>query len=246
MAERVELRGLPASPGIAVGRVLVYRRKKTSKRNSIEFDSEREAARFAEALEKTKEQVQKMREEAEREIGKDEAAIFEAHLMILEDEEFSGKIAKLIRESRISAEEAVGKVSEELIKTFESMESDYFRSRADDIKDLRNRILENLRGKSPTELKMTEPMIIAASELFPSDTVKMKKQKVIGLITEKGGVTSHAAIIARAMKIPAVVSVKGLLEKLEDGDLVLIDGSRGVVIISPSEDELEKYGKKNR
>ena len=187
-----------------------------------------------------------MREEAEREIGKDEAAIFEAHLMILEDEEFSGKIAKLIRESRISAEEAVGKVSEELIKTFESMESDYFRSRADDIKDLRNRILENLRGKSPTELKMTEPMIIAASELFPSDTVKMKKQKVIGLITEKGGVTSHAAIIARAMKIPAVVSVKGLLEKLEDGDLVLIDGSRGVVIISPSEDELEKYGKKNR
>ena len=119
MAERLEFKGLPASPGIAVGAVLIYKREKASKQDLMEFnqfDSKREVARFAKALEETRKQVQMLREEAEQQVGKDAAAIFEAHLMILDDNEFSGKIMKFIRENEMSAEEAVRKVSEQFIQ----------------------------------------------------------------------------------------------------------------------------------
>jgi len=240
----ITLKGLPASPGVVVGKVTIYQRRERAARSREKpTDPEEEVSRFVKALEKTKTQIRKLREEAERSIGEEEAAIFDAHLMILEDKEFVDKVVELIREKSISAEKAVEKVSEDIIKIFESMESEYFRSRADDVKDLSKRILENLMNKNSGELELKEPEIVAALELYPSDTVKMKRRRVIGLITEKGGITSHAAIIARAMRIPAVVSVKGLLQNLKNGDLVLVDGTKGIVLINPDEKTIEKYRK---
>ncbi len=238
----IELRGLPASPGIAVGKVFIYRRSDKTMQVDGKFSNvDEEISRFLEALEETKSQVRKLKEEVEREAGGEAAAIFEAHLMILEDREFVDKVTKHIREKNMPAEDAVKKGSDEVIAIFNAMESEYFRSRADDIKDLRNKILENLSGKSPRRFELEEPRIVAAPELFPSDTVKMKKQKVTGLVTEKGGVTSHAAIIARAMKIPAVVGVKGLLDNLRNGDFLILDGSKGLVIVNPEEELIKKY-----
>jgi len=238
----IELKGLPASPGVAIGKVVIYKRKSdvVEARNKS-VDPSEEISRFFKALEKTKEQILKLREEVLKTVGEKEAAIFDAHLMILEDKEFTDKIVNHIAEKAISAEKAVKMVSESIVKMFESMGSEYFRARADDIRDLANRILDNLVGINLVELELREPRIVAASELYPSDTVKMQRQKVIGIITEKGGVTSHAAIIARAVKIPAVVGVKGLLQVIKDGDLVIVDGSKGVVLISPGEETVAKY-----
>lgn len=238
----IELKGLPASPGVAFGKVVIYKRKlDVVEARNRPVDPSEEISRFFKALEKTKEQILKLREEVLKTVGEKEAAIFDAHLMILEDKEFTDKIVNHIAEKAIPAEKAVKMVSESIVEMFESMGSEYFRARADDIRDLANRILDNLVGINLVELELREPRIVAASELYPSDTVKMQRQKVIGIITEKGGVTSHAAIIARAVKIPAVVGVKGLLQVIKDGDLVIVDGSKGVVLISPGEETVAKY-----
>ena len=242
----LKLKGLPASPGIAIGKAFIYRKYKSLNTVNVSENVEGEISRFQKALEHSKRQIIDLKEKIKEKIGENEAAIFEAHLMILEDHAFIDRVIEYIRDSHLSAEKAVENASNDIIKMFEAMESEYFRSRADDIKDLRDRILKNLKGETSRELRTTKPVIIAATELFPSDTVKMRRQKVLALITEKGGITSHAAIIARAMKIPAVVGVKGLLEKLRDGDLVLVDGSRGIIIVNPSEGELQKCKKKDR
>ena len=238
----IELKGLPASPGVAIGKVVIYKRKlDVVEARDRPVDPSEEISRFFKALEKTKEQILRLREEAIKTVGEKEAAIFDAHLMILEDKEFTDKIVNHIAEKAIPAENAVKMVSESIVEMFESMDSEYFRARSDDIRDLANRILDNLAGINSAELELREPRIVAASELYPSDTVKMQRQKVIGIITEKGGVTSHAAIIARAMKIPAVVGVKGLLQAIKDGDLVIVDGSKGIVLISPGQETVAKY-----
>ena len=238
----IELKGLPASPGVVIGKVVIYKRKlDVVEARDRPVDPSEEISRFFKALEKTKEQILKLRDETTKTIGEKEAAIFDAHLMILEDKEFMDKIINYIAKKAIPAENAVKMVSESIVEMFESMDSEYFRARSDDIRDLANRILDNLAGINSAELELREPRIVAASELYPSDTVKMQRQKVIGIITEKGGVTSHAAIIARAMKIPAVVGVKGLLQVVKDGDLVIVDGSKGIVLISPGEETVAKY-----
>lgn len=242
----IELKGIPASPGVAIGRAIIYRRDDARVLREKATDLDEEISRLFKALELSKIQIKKLREEAEKSAGEKEAAIFDAHLMILEDKMFIDKIIKLIREKSLSAERAVKEASEDIIRIFESMESEYFKSRADDIRDLSRRIIENLMCDSPTspELEkpgLEKPGIVAASELYPSDVIKMRNQKVIGLITEKGGIMSHAAIIARAMKIPAVVGIKGLMENLKDGDLLLVDGTKGIVLINPDEEVIEKY-----
>lgn len=241
----IKLRGLPASPGIAVGRAIIYHRENAFCSHGKTINEHEEVFRFFKALEKTKSQVMELKEETEKNVGKEEAAIFDAHLMILEDEEFTDRIVKLIREKSLRAEEAVKEVSENIIKVFESMESEYFRSRADDVKDLSRRIVENLIGENSRTFELDSPGIVIALELYPSDVVKMKNQRVMGLATEKGSITCHAAIIARAMKIPAVVSVKGLLQNLKNGDLVLVDGTRGIVLINPNEEIIKNYVEKS-
>ena len=241
----LKLKGLPASPGIAVGKAFIYRKYKSLNTVNVSENVEGEISRFQKALEHSKRQIIDLKEKIKEKIGENEAAIFEAHLMILEDHAFIDRVIEYIRDSHLSAEKAVENASNDIIKMFEAMESEYFRSRADDVKDLRNRLLNNLRGKrQSSSLSLKEPSIILARELLPSDTARMDKTKVLALATEIGGVTSHAAIIARAMKIPAVVSVNGLMNNVKDEAVVIIDGYRGLVIIDPEEQVLQEYRRK--
>ncbi|RLG04387.1 MAG: hypothetical protein DRN68_09890 [Thaumarchaeota archaeon] len=165
--------------------------------------------------------------------------------MILEDPMFTDNVVKYIKDSRLSAEKAVEKASKEIMEMFEAMESEYFRSRADDIKDLRNRIINNLRGRRQSlGLDLKEPSIVFARELLPSDTARMDKKKVLAFVTEIGGITSHAAIVARALRIPAVVSVKDLMKNVKSGAMAIVDGYKGLVIIEPDEEVLREYSQK--
>ena len=241
----LKLKGLPASPGIAIGKAFVYGGHEEFDIANFSGDADAEVSKFKKALEETKSQVAKLRDKVEREIGKNEAAIFEAHLMILDDPTFTDKVVKYIKEDRLSAEKAVEKASEELIEMFKAMESEYFRSRADDIKDLRNRIINNLRGrKQSLSLDLKEPSIVFAKELLPSDTARMDKKKVLAFVTEIGGITSHAAIVARALRVPAVVSVSGLMKNVRDGVTAIVDGYKGLVIIDPVEEVLREYSQR--
>ena len=163
--------------------------------------------------------------------------------MMLEDKEFIGKVINYIEEKHLSAEDAVNKALDDIIAVFESMESEYFKARADDLKDIRNRILRNLVKNSERKFELKEPRIVVASELLPSDTARMKKENILGLVTEKGSITSHAAIMARAMKVPAVVGVKDLLDNVKDEDTIIVDGFKGLVVINPTRSVLESYEK---
>jgi len=241
----LKLRGLPASPGIAIGKAFVYGVHEELDIADFSGDVDVEISRFKRALEEAKRQVAKLRDKVEREIGGDEAKIFEAHLMILEDPMFTDNVVKYIKDSRLSAEKAVEKASKEIMEMFEAMESEYFRSRADDIKDLRNRIINNLRGRRQSlGLDLKEPSIVFARELLPSDTARMDKKKVLAFVTEIGGITSHAAIVARALRIPAVVSVKDLMKNVKSGAMAIVDGYKGLVIIEPDEEVLREYSQK--
>jgi len=237
----IELRGIPASPGIIIGKVAIYQSEQNvkCKRCKKSLNPENELLRFTSALKKTKEQIKALGEKVEREIGKSEAAIFEAHLLMLEDKEFVDKVINYIKEKRLSAEDAVNKALDDIIAIFESMESEYFKARTDDLKDIKNRILRNLMKSSERKFEW----IVVASELLPSDTARMKKENILGLVTEKGSMTSHAAIMARAMKVPAVVGVKDLLNNVKNEDTMIVDGFKGLVIINPTRSVLESYEK---
>lgn len=238
----IKRKGIPASPGIAIGKAIVY--KKTElKVSRIKADPDSEVARFREALEKTKEQIKKLREKALRELGSEKAAIFDAHAMILEDPAFVDRIVQEIKEHALPAEEAVRKVARDIAAIFESMEDEYMRARAEDIRDIGNQIIANLSGEK-AYLELTEPSVVVARELLPSDTMRMERRYVLGFVTELGGVTSHVSIIARTLGVPAVVGLEGIASQVRDGDTVVIDGYEGLVVVNPDEETLRVYKEK--
>jgi len=238
----IKKRGIPTSPGIAIGKAFIYKKAEIeiSKRR---VDPEIEISRFKHALEKTKDQIRELKERTLKEIGEDKAAIFDAHIMILEDPAFTDKVLKYIRERSLSAEEAVMKATRDIAAIFEVMEDEYMKARAEDIRDLGNQIIENLSGRAKS-LELEKPSIVIARELLPSDTVRMKRDYVLGFATELGGVTSHVSIIARAMGVPAVVGIENLTSLIKDGDAVIVDGYEGVVVVNPEEEILKKYYEK--
>jgi len=238
----ISRKGIPTSPGIAIGKAFVYKKSRV-KVERWASDAETEIHRFKCALEKTKKQVGKLKKRALKEMGEEKATIFDAHLMILEDPAFTDKVLKYIKEDGLSAEEAVVKAAGDVAAIFEVMEDEYMKARAEDIRDLGNQILEKLMGTS-RELKLEQPSIIIARELLPSDTVKIKRENILGFATELGGVTSHVSIIARAMGVPAVVGIEDLTKIVKDGDLVVVDGYRGLVIVNPEDELLKAYREK--
>jgi len=238
----IEKKGIPTSPGIAIGKAFVYKKANVKVEKHV-LNTEAEIRRFEHALEETKKQIKELKKKALKEMGEEKAAIFDAHLMILEDPAFTDKVLKYIRERGLSAEEAVVKTARDIAAIFEIMEDEYMKARAEDIRDLGNQILEKLAGTC-RELKLEEPSIIIARELLPSDTVKIKRENILGFVTELGGVTSHVSIIARAMGVPAVVGIKNLTQTVKNGDVVIIDGYRGVVIVNPEEEILKTYREK--
>ncbi|WP_105615607.1 phosphoenolpyruvate--protein phosphotransferase [Vallitalea okinawensis] len=234
--------GIGASPGITLGRVKVFKQDLYQIEKRPIIDCDQEIIRLIRAFDKSKEQIQALYDKVLQEVGKDEASIFEAHLMILEDETLMTEIKEKILIEEINSEVVVECVFEKYIEQFKQIENDYFKERALDLKDVANRIIENLLGIIKTDLSnLKEEVIIVAKDLTPSDTVGLDGEHVKGFVTESGGKTSHSAIIARTLEIPAVVGVKYILKEVKDGDFIIMDGDTGKVVLNPEPEQIVLY-----
>ena len=221
--------------GIAMGPVVVLKKNDYQvKRTRIE-DPEAEIKRVDEALEKSKEQLQKLYDKAVQEVGEASAAIFEVHQMMLEDDDYLEAIQNTIRTEQINAEYAVAATGDNFAEMFASMDDDYMKARSADIKDISERLVRNLSGQDDADLSSIEPSIIVADDLSPSETVQMDKDKILAFVTVHGSTNSHTAILARMMNIPALIGVDMKLEELHTGMEAVVDGFQGVVIFEPDE-----------
>lgn len=227
--------GSKVSSGIAIGKAFVIKEEEFNIIKIVVKDELKELERFNEAVQKGMKELHKI------EKNKD---IFESHLMILEDPEFVGSIREKILDEKVNSEYAVQTVIDKLIKIFKEIEDEYIKERISDIKDVGSRILSILKGESENFINVVEKdSIIIGKDITPSQTAQMKRKKVLGFATEIGGVTSHSAIIGRNLGIPVVVGIKNLLNEVNTGDLIILDGNKGIIIINPDEETLEVYRK---
>lgn len=231
-------RGIPASPGYALGRVQVMEEPELIIEQGPAGNPFREKQRLNLALVEANRQLQLVREKTAQEAGEKQASIFDAHLMFLEDPEFIGAVEEEIESRRISAMQAMSEVSHQFIDLFNSIEDEYLRERAVDVRDVSRRILHILSGTRQDVTIHHPETIVVAHDLTPSDTASLDKDKVIAFLTNIGGRTSHTAIMARTLEIPAVVGLGDISNKVKNGDLLLVDGVRGEVLVNPSEDTI--------
>lgn len=237
------LHGIAVSPGIAIGKVLIFDSGgfQVARITCPEEDIPQELARFDEALERASEQIGLTSVAATEKLGKQYGAIFEAHLQMLHDEKLLAKIRSAISVEHLRAESAVVQVFQEYAAIFHDMQNEYLAQRANDMTDLEQRLLRVLRHEKKS-LSLKSPAIIFAHDLTPSETAAMDPNLVQAMVTEVGGPTSHTAIVAEAMQIPAVVGVGGeLLTRITSGDQVIVDGDRGSIIINPDDQTLDYY-----
>lgn len=235
------VKGIAASSGIAIGKVFKLESPVISVTNTLKGSVEEEKARFTSALEKTVSDINLVKERASANLSEDELAIFDAHLMMAQDPEYASQIVDMIGEGN-SADYSCKTVSDNMIAMFESMDNDYFRERAADIKDVSYRLLCNILGlQIPDLTAINEEVIIVAHDLTPSDTASLNKTYTLGFCTAVGGRTSHSAIMARSLEIPAVVGTGNILESCSNGDMMILDAIDGLAIINPDEEELVAY-----
>ncbi len=239
------LKGIAASSGIAICKALVINEAEVAIEKRDEVDVEQELKSFSKALENSKEEVRRLKEITLKKLGQGKAEIFEAHLMMLEDPELITGIEDKIKTEGFNAEYAVKITVDMFITIFEGMANDYMRERAADIKDIGKRLVYNLLGlKLRTLSALEENYIVVAKDLSPSETVQMDHEKVLGFATDIGGRTSHSAIMARSLDIPAVVGLGNITALVKDGDTLIIDGDIGAVYINPQSDLIAVYKKK--
>ncbi|MDD3626573.1 MAG: phosphoenolpyruvate--protein phosphotransferase, partial [bacterium] len=237
--------GLGVSPGIAIGSVFIYGKPffKISLRKIDDADIENEIIRLHNAIDLAHNDINKIKGKVYSELGDKYAFIFEAHSLILEDPQIIQNTEKIIREQNACAEYAFEKVLNNILKTIAFLDNDYLADRVIDIKDVAQKVLNNLmktdKPQNLNELRINA--IIVASDLTPGDTASLEKEKVLGLVTEFGSYTSHTAIISRAMEIPAVVGVKNISTSLQFGDSIIIDGKNGLVIVNPSQEVISYF-----
>ena len=235
------VKGIAASSGIAIGKVFKLESPVISVTNALKGSVEEEKARFTSALEKTVSDINLVKERASANLSEDELAIFDAHLMMAQDPEYASQIVDMIGEGN-SADYSCKTVSDNMIAMFESMDNDYFRERAADIKDVSYRLLCNILGlQIPDLTAINEEVIIVAHDLTPSDTASLNKTYTLGFCTAVGGRTSHSAIMARSLEIPAVVGTGNILGSCNNGDMMILDAIDGLAIINPDEEELVAY-----
>ena len=236
--------GVGVSPGIARGIAFVHRPDDDPPPRKITAgEGEREVTRLRDALCATRRQIVELQERVEKSLGAKDAAIFEAHVMVVEDGVMIDEVEKLIRRESCNAEHAFHTVVHRYIRSLGEMEDPYLRERAVDIHDVGRRVIHNLLGREPAALGgLDAPRIVIAHNLTPSDTVQVTREYLLGFATEVGGRTSHTAIMARSLNIPAVVGLHGELTGIESGDDVMLDGYGGLLIVHPSEQTLFEYG----
>ena len=222
--------------GIAMGSIVVLKKDDYQvKRTRIE-DPEAEVKRVDAALEKSKEQLQKLYDKAVKEVGEASAAIFEVHQMMLEDDDYLEAIQNTIRTEQVNAEYAVATTGDNFAEIFASMDDDYMKARSADIKDISERLVRNLSGQEDTDLSSIDPSVIVADDLSPSETVQMDKDKILAFVTVHGSTNSHTAILARMMNIPALIGVSMDLDELKTGMTAVVDGFEGTVTFDPDEE----------
>ena len=230
------LKGKSVYRGIALGKISVL--KKTDyvvKRTKVE-NADEEIERVEKAKKLACTQLQRLYEKALKEVGEASAAIFEVHQMMLEDADFNEAIENIIRTQEVNAEYAVASAGDSFSEMFASMDDDYMRARAADIKDISERLVQNLAGNADNDLQFAEPVIVVADDLTPSETVQMDKEKILAFVTVHGTTNSHTAILARMMNIPALIGVNMDLEKLKTGMEAVVDGFKGEMILEPTEE----------
>jgi phosphoenolpyruvate-protein phosphotransferase len=233
------VKGIGASPGIAIGPVWIYRPIKVEIRTITDSDPITEQLRLDTALQESKKQLEDLHIRTLAMVGEDEAAIFQAHAMVLEDPEFIDTVKKIIREKRINAEAAVQEGVEYYANMLLALADEYFQARAQDIQDVGRRIIQSLSGAGKGQNTSPPfPVVIAADELYPSDTVQFDKKVILGFCTVKGGPTSHVAIMARSLGVPAIVSAPFILDDIEEDSILIINGGDGTLIIKPDENEI--------
>ena len=239
----MNLKGIATSSGIAIGKV--YKLEQPTVVISTEKkDTEEQLKVFDDALNKTISDIEQIKERASATLAPEELAIFDAHLMMVQDPEYKDQIVNMIKDGS-NADQATKTVSDMMIGMFESMDDAYFKERAADIKDVSFRLLCNILGLNIPDLTaIDEEVVIVAEEMTPSDTAQLNKKYSLGFVTEIGGKTSHAAIMAVALGLPAVVGCTGIMTSCKHGDRIILDAKEGDVIINPTEEELKLYEEK--
>jgi len=239
-------RGIPVSAGVCRGKVLVLRQARhvIARREMPADQVEAEVKRFEQALVRTRQQITEVQRRVSQTMSSNEADIFDAHLLMLEDRVLIEEVIKIIREQKANADYAFHTAADRYIAVLEAVEDEYLRERAADLRDLTGRVLDNLlEVKDAFDLKhLNEPCILVGHDLSPSMTAQLDKKFVLGFVTDIGGKTSHTAILARSLDIPAVVGAQNISEELETGDYALLDGYNGTVIVNPTDQTLFEYG----
>ncbi|GAA0091510.1 phosphoenolpyruvate--protein phosphotransferase [Paraclostridium bifermentans] len=235
-------KGTGASPGVALGKALVIEHSELNiEKKNIE-NVETEVEKLQAAVEESKKELEQVKERAKVELGEHEAEIFEAHLLVLQDPELIDQTIAKIRDEKVNADFALNEVKEMFVSIFESMDNEYMRERAADIKDVTNRVLRHILGIKVVDLSaLSEEVILIAHDLTPSDTATMNKKMVLGFLTNIGGRTSHTAIMARTLEIAAVVGLSDVTENVKDGDFIVFNGETGQVIVNPDEKVINEY-----
>lgn len=230
--------------GVAIGRIHVFSKGQQQVKRIKVQDTEAEKKRYREAVQTAITELQGLYDKALKEVGEANAAIFEMHQMMLEDEDFTESVENIIDSQSVNAEYAVASTGDNFAQMFASMDDEYMRGRAADVKDISERLVSVLNGASRQQMDADEPVIVMAVDLAPSETVQMDKDKVLSFVTTQGSVNSHTAILARTMSIPALIGVDMPLDAELEGKFAIVDGDNGTVYIDPSEDVLARMQEK--
>lgn len=239
------LKGIAASSGIAIGKAFLMTEPDLTVTKSTVTNKKEEITRFHEAVNAAKLELQKIRDRAEVDLGTENAAIFDAHLLVLSDPELLGAVESKVNDEAVNAETALQETADTLIVMFEQLDNEYMRERAADIRDVTKRVIARLlEVEVPNIGLIDEEVIIISKDLAPSDTAQLNRAFAKGFTTDMGGRTSHSAIMARSLEIPAVVGTKNATSAIKQGDLIVVDGDNGEVLINPPTDVVESYVEK--
>lgn len=234
------LKGKSVYKGIVLGKISVLKKDDYIVKRTKVDDPEKEIARVKKAVEESQAQLQVLYDKAVKEVGEASAAIFEVHQMMLEDDDYNESIENIITTQQVNAEYAVASTGDNFSEMFASMDDDYMKARAADIKDISNRLVRNLSGHGNNGIDLSEPMILVADDLSPSETVQMDKKKILAFVTVHGSSNSHTAILARMMNIPALIGVDVNLDELHTGMEAAVNGFTGEFILEPTEELKQK------
>ena len=238
------LKGIPAAPGVAMGKALFFDSESLAvpRRAITEDQISSEVLRLEEALIKTRHQILTIQKRLSEDLGQEHAEILNAHLLVLEDQSLREEIIHGLKQQRLNVEAIFNDVIRRHLKAFSRTEDEYLRERTADIEDVRKRVLRNLLGKQPETLaQLDQPAIVVARDLSPSETAQMHKRHVLAFVTDIGGRTSHTAIMAKSLEIPAVVGLAVATKRIQKGDFMIVDGTRGEVIIDPDPPTVKRY-----